>query len=69
MVVGVVGEYMHIIDILELEIAPVFQGKGFASRFELTASFRIYRSIISALKLLIFMRKQRSVGTKKSVQT
>ncbi|MES9697564.1 DUF2953 domain-containing protein [Bacillus sp. JJ927] len=69
MVVGVVGEYMHIIDIPELEITPVFQGKGFASRCELTASFRIYRSIIAAVMLLIFMRKQRSVGTEKSVQT
>lgn len=69
MVVGVVGEYMHIIDIPELEITPVFQGKGFASRCELTASFRIYRSIIAAVMLFIFMRKQRSVGTEKSVQT
>ncbi|MGG0723192.1 DUF2953 domain-containing protein [Bacillus mycoides] len=69
MVVGVVGEYMHIIDIPVLEITPVFQGKGFASRCELTASFRIYRSIIVALMLLIFMRKQRSVGTEKPVQT
>ncbi|WP_046946063.1 DUF2953 domain-containing protein [Bacillus cereus] len=69
MVVGVVGEYMHIIDIPVLEITPVFQGKGFASRCELTASFRIYRSIVAAVMLLIFMRKQRSVGTEKSVQT
>lgn len=69
MVVGVVGEYMHIIDIPELEITPVFQGKGFASRCELTASFHIYRSIITAFMLLMFMRKQRSVSTEKSVQT
>ncbi|MBE7099695.1 MULTISPECIES: DUF2953 domain-containing protein [Bacillus cereus group] len=69
MVVGVVGEYMHIIDIPVLEITPVFQGKGFASKCELTASFRIYRSIIAALMLLIFMRKQRSIGTEKPVQT
>ncbi|PFW86898.1 Yvgn And cofactor Nadph [Bacillus pseudomycoides] len=69
MVVGVVGEYMHIIDIPELKITPVFQGKGFASRCELTASFHIYRSIITAFMLLMFMRKQRSVGTEKSVQT
>uniref|UniRef100_UPI00402B03B6 DUF2953 domain-containing protein n=1 Tax=Bacillus sp. DX2.2 TaxID=3073452 RepID=UPI00402B03B6 len=69
MVVGVVGEYMHIIDIPELEITPVFQGKGFASRCELTVSFHIYRSIITAFMLLMFMRKQRSVSTEKSVQT
>lgn len=69
MVVGIVGEYMHIIDIPVLEITPVFQGKGFASKCELTASFRIYRSIIAALMLLIFMRKQRSIGTEKPVQT
>ncbi|MGH1145090.1 DUF2953 domain-containing protein [Bacillus pseudomycoides] len=69
MVVGVVGEYMHIIDIPELEITPVFQGKGFASRCELTASFHIYRSIITVFMLLMFMKKQRSVSTEKSVQT
>ncbi|WP_307838220.1 DUF2953 domain-containing protein [Bacillus cereus group sp. N21] len=69
MVVGVVGEYMHIIDIPELEITPVFQGKGFASRCELTASFHIYRSIIAVFMLLMFMKKQRSVSTEKSVQT
>ncbi|MCU4759482.1 DUF2953 domain-containing protein [Bacillus cereus] len=69
MVVGIVGEYMHIIDIPVLEITPVFQGKGFASKCELTASFRIYRSIIAALMLLIFMRKQRSIGTERPVQT
>ncbi|MDR4918835.1 DUF2953 domain-containing protein [Bacillus pseudomycoides] len=69
MVVGVVGEYMHIIDIPELEITPVFQGKGFASRCELTASFHIYCSIITVFMLLMFMKKQRSVSTEKSVQT
>ncbi|MDR4918738.1 DUF2953 domain-containing protein [Bacillus pseudomycoides] len=69
MVVGVVGEYMPIIDIPELEITPVFQGKGFASRCELTASFHIYRSIIAVFMLLMFMKKQRSVSTEKSVQT
>ena len=69
MVVGVAGEYMHIIDIPELEITPVFQGKGFASRCELTASFHIYRSIITLFMLLIFMKKQQSVSTEKSVQT
>ncbi|PFZ68130.1 Yvgn And cofactor Nadph [Bacillus toyonensis] len=68
MIVGVVGEYMHIIDIPELEITPVFQGKGFASRCELTASFHMYRSIITAIMLLVFMRKQRSVNKGKSVQ-
>ncbi|PFY15221.1 Yvgn And cofactor Nadph [Bacillus toyonensis] len=69
MIVGVLGEYMHIIGIPELEITPVFQGKGFASRCELTASFRIYRSMVAAIMLLMFMRKQRSVGKGKSVQT
>lgn len=68
MIVGVVGEYMHIIDIPELEITPVFQGKGFASRCELTASFHMYRSIITAIMLLVFMRKQRSVNKGKPVQ-
>ncbi|KAA6470374.1 DUF2953 domain-containing protein [Bacillus cereus] len=68
MIVGVVGEYMHIIDIPELEITPVFQAKGFASRCELTASFHMYRSIITAIMLLVFMRKQRSVNKGKSVQ-
>ncbi|WP_342719409.1 DUF2953 domain-containing protein [Bacillus paramycoides] len=69
MVVGIAGEYMHIIDIPELEITPVFQGKGFASRCELTASFHIYRSIITVFMLLIFVKKQQSVSTEKSVQT
>ncbi|KMP74383.1 DUF2953 domain-containing protein (plasmid) [Bacillus wiedmannii] len=68
MVVGVVGEYMHISDIPELEITPVFQGKGFATRCELTASFHTYRSIVTAIMLLVFMRKQRSVSKGKSVQ-
>ncbi|HDX9530432.1 TPA: DUF2953 domain-containing protein [Bacillus thuringiensis] len=69
MVVGVAGEYMHIINIPELEITPVFQGKGFASRCELTASFHIYRSIITVFMLLIFMKQQQSVSTEESVQT
>ncbi|MGY2613247.1 DUF2953 domain-containing protein [Bacillus pretiosus] len=69
MVVGIVGEYMHIIDIPELEITPVFQGKGFAFRCELTASFHIYRSIITVFMLLIFVKKQQSVSIEKSVQT
>ncbi|KAA0794821.1 DUF2953 domain-containing protein [Bacillus sp. BPN334] len=69
MVVGVAGEYMHIIDIPELEITPVFQGKGFASRCELTASFHIYRSILTVFMLLIFMKRQQFVSTEESVQT
>ena len=44
MAAGVVGQYMHIVDVPEFEITPVF-GKGFASRCELTASFRIFRAI------------------------
>lgn len=69
MAAGIIGQYMHIIDIPEFEITPVFQGKGFASKCELTASFHIYRTVKAALKLLIFMRKQRSSMTEKSVQT
>ncbi|MGQ0453920.1 DUF2953 domain-containing protein, partial [Bacillus sp. SS-TM] len=43
-------------------------GKGFASRCELTASFRIFRAIKTGVKLLVFMRRQRSGMTEKSVQ-
>ncbi|MGV2522327.1 UNVERIFIED_CONTAM: DUF2953 domain-containing protein [Bacillus thuringiensis] len=68
MAAGVVGQYMHIVDVPEFEITPVFQGKGFASRCELTASFRIFRTIKTAMKLLIFMRQQKSGMTEKSVQ-
>nr|MCX3303450.1 Yvgn And cofactor Nadph [Bacillus pacificus] len=38
------------------------------SRCELTASFHMYRSIITAIMLLVFMRKQRSVNKGKPVQ-
>ena len=69
MAAGVVGQYMHIVDTPKFEIIPVFQGKGFASRCELTASFRVYRAIKAGVKLLMFMRKQRSGITEKSVQT
>ncbi|MEH7458302.1 DUF2953 domain-containing protein [Bacillus sp. JJ1127] len=69
MAAGIVGQYMHIVDIPKFEITPVFQGKGFASRCELTASFRVYRAIKAGVKLLMFMRKQRSGITEKSVQT
>lgn len=69
MAAGVIGQYMHIIGIPEFEITPVFQGKGFASKCELTASFHIYRTVTAAVKLLVFMRKQRSSVTEKSVQT
>lgn len=68
MAAGIVGQYMHIVDVPEFEITPVFQGKGFASRGELTASFRIFRTVKTAVKLLIFMRKQRSGMTEKPVQ-
>ncbi|EMA6342645.1 DUF2953 domain-containing protein [Bacillus cytotoxicus] len=68
MVAGVIGQYMHIVDIPDFEITPVFQGKGFASRCELTASFHMYRTVITGIKLLIFMRKQRSSVTEKSIQ-
>ncbi|ABS23531.1 DUF2953 domain-containing protein [Bacillus cytotoxicus] len=68
MIAGVIGQYMHIVDIPDFEITPVFQGKGFASRCELTASFHLYRAVITGIKLLIFMRKQRSSVTEKSIQ-
>ncbi|PED06603.1 DUF2953 domain-containing protein [Bacillus pseudomycoides] len=68
MAAGVLGQYTHVIDIPEFEITPVFQGKGFASKGELTASFRIYRAVTTGVKLLLFMRKQRSGITEKSVQ-
>ncbi|AWC34178.1 DUF2953 domain-containing protein [Bacillus cytotoxicus] len=68
MIAGVIGQYMHIVDIPDFEITPVFQGKGFASRCELTASFHMYRAVITGIKLLIFMRKQRSSVTEKSIQ-
>ncbi|MBJ8028413.1 DUF2953 domain-containing protein [Bacillus cereus group sp. N21] len=69
MAAGILGQYTHVIDIPDFEITPVFQGKGFASRCELTASFRIYRAAVAGVKLLYFMRKQRSGITEKSVQT
>ncbi|MEY8348852.1 DUF2953 domain-containing protein [Bacillus cereus] len=68
MAAGILGQYTHVIDIPEFEITPVFQGKGFASRCELTASFRIYRAVVAGVKLLMFMRKQRSGIADKSVQ-
>ncbi len=68
MAAGVVRTYMHIVDVPEFEITPVFQGKGFASRCELTASFRIFRAIKTGIKLIAFMRKQRSGTTENSVQ-
>ena len=68
MAAGILGQYTHVIDIPEFEITPVFQGKGFASRCELTASFRIYRAVVTGVKLLWFMRKQRSGIAEKSVQ-
>lgn len=69
MAAGALGQYMHIVDIPEFEITPVFQGKGFASKCELTASFHIYRAIKAGVTLLMFMRKQRSGITEKPVQT
>lgn len=69
MAAGVVGQYMHIVDVPEFEITPVFQGKGFASRCELTASFRIFRAIKTGIKLLTFMRRQRFGTNEKSVQS
>ncbi|PEY42404.1 Yvgn And cofactor Nadph [Bacillus cereus] len=68
MTAGALGQYTHVIDVPEFEITPVFQGKGFASRCELTASFRIYRAVVIGVKLLMFMRKQRSGIAEKSVQ-
>ncbi|WP_410984147.1 DUF2953 domain-containing protein [Bacillus cereus] len=68
MVAGVLGQYTHVIDIPEFEITPVFQGKGFASKGELTASFRIYRATVAGVKILWFMRKQRSSAVEKSAQ-
>ncbi|PFE03619.1 Yvgn And cofactor Nadph [Bacillus cereus] len=68
MTAGALGQYTHVIDVPEFEITPVFQGKGFASKGELTASFHIYRALVAGVKLLLFMRKQRSGITEKSVQ-
>ncbi|WP_459499108.1 DUF2953 domain-containing protein [Bacillus sp. C1] len=68
MTAGVLGQYTHVIDIPEFEITPVFQGKGFATKGELTASFHIYRALVTGVKILSFMRKQRSGVAEKSIQ-
>ncbi|MFJ7557127.1 DUF2953 domain-containing protein [Bacillus thuringiensis] len=49
-IVGVAEQYMHIINVPELEITPVFQGKGFASKCELTVSISIYWLIRAVIK-------------------
>lgn len=69
MAAGVLAQYTRVIDIPEFEITSVFQGKGFASKGELTASFHIYRAVVAGVKILWFMRKQKSGVAGNSIQT
>lgn len=69
MAAGFAGQHMDMIGIPEFEITPVFQGKGFASKCEVTASFRIYRAVTMGAALFRFMRKQKPSVTEKVAQT
>lgn len=68
MIVGMTGHYMDIIGAPQLEVSPIFQGKTVASHCELTASFRIYRAAKSAIRILVFLKKQGVITTNNAMQ-
>lgn len=58
---GLVSHYMRIVGQPQLEVHPVFQGTAAATHFECAVSFRSGRVIVTAIKLLRYIRKHRSV--------
>lgn len=58
---GLVSHYMRVVGQPQLEVHPVFQGTAAATHFECAVSFRSGRVIITAIKLLRYIRKHRSV--------
>ncbi|MGG2095103.1 DUF2953 domain-containing protein [Bacillus sp. S13(2024)] len=68
MIVGITGHYMDIIGAPQLEVTPIFQGKTVASHCELTASFRIYRAVRTAIRLFVLLKKQGAIATDNAMQ-
>ncbi|PGZ96602.1 Yvgn And cofactor Nadph [Bacillus pseudomycoides] len=68
MIVGMTGHYMDIIGAPQLEVAPIFQGKTVASHCELTASFRIYRALKTAIRIFVFLKQQGVISTNNAMQ-
>lgn len=60
-IIGLVSHYMRIVGQPQLEVHPVFQGTAAATHFECAVSFRSGRVIVTAIKLLRYIRKHRSV--------
>ena len=68
MAAGVVGQYMHIVDVPEFEITPVFQRERICIKMRVNSIFSYIPRYKTGVKLLVFMRRQRSGMTEKSVQ-
>jgi len=58
---GLVSHYMRVVGQPQLEVHPVFQGTAAATRLECAVSFRSGPVIFTAVKLLRYIRKHRSV--------
>ena len=67
MAAGVVGQYMHIVDVPEFEITPVFKER-ICIKMRVNSIFSYIPRYKTGVKLLVFMRRQRSGMTEKSVQ-
>ena len=58
---GLVSHYMRVVGQPQLEVHPVFQGTAAATHLECAVSFRSGPVIFTAIKLLRYIRKHRSV--------
>ena len=59
--IGLISHYMRVVGQPQLEVHPVFQGTAAATRLECAVSFRSGPVIFTAIKLLRYIKKHRSV--------
>ncbi|MFX3625401.1 MAG: DUF2953 domain-containing protein [Ectobacillus sp.] len=60
-IAGIISSYMNMVKTPDLNITPIFQGRGIATQLECMISFRIGQAMLAALKLLRYIRKNRSI--------
>lgn len=58
---GLVSHYMRVVGQPQLEVHPVFQGTAAATHLECAVSFRSGSVIFTAIKLIRYVRKHRSI--------
>lgn len=61
-ILGILNIYFTFSKDVEMNVTPIYQGKGFYTQFHLKISFRIIRIMILSILIYITLRKMKSIN-------